>query len=70
MTSATQALAGQGHYVHANGIDIRYLEAGAGTPLILLHGGLVSTNPIWNATPFSYGSHVARPRAALSSHNS
>jgi pimeloyl-ACP methyl ester carboxylesterase len=59
MTSATQPVAVQGRYVHANGIDIHYLEAGAGTPLILLHGGLVSTNPIWDATPLAYGSHVA-----------
>jgi len=59
MTSATQPAAAQGHYVQANGIDIYYTEVGAGTPLILLHGGLVSTNPIWDATPLSYGSHVA-----------
>jgi len=59
MTLATQQVAVQGRYVHANGIDIHYLEAGAGTPLILLHGGLVSTNPIWDATPLAYGSHVA-----------
>ena len=59
MTSAVQSVAGQGHYVQANGIDIYYTEVGAGTPLILLHGGLVSTNPIWDGTPFSYGSHVA-----------
>jgi hypothetical protein len=26
-------------------IDIYYTEVGAGTPLILVHGGLVSTNP-------------------------
>ena len=59
MTSATQPVAVQDRYVHANGIDIHYLEAGAGTPLILLHGGLVSTNPIWNGTPLAYGSYVA-----------
>jgi pimeloyl-ACP methyl ester carboxylesterase len=59
MTSATQPVAVQGRYVHANGIDIHYLEAGAGMPLILLHGGLVSTNSIWNGTPLAYGSYVA-----------
>ena len=40
--------------VNANGIDIHYVEAGEGEPLVLLHGGLVSTNPIWAGTPFSY----------------
>jgi pimeloyl-ACP methyl ester carboxylesterase len=59
MTSATQPVAVEGRYVRANGIDIYYMEAGTGTPLILLHGGLVSTNPIWNGTPLSYGSQVA-----------
>lgn len=46
--------------VHANGIDIHYVEAGSpGAPdLVLLHGGLVSTNPLWDATPFSYGQYL------------
>jgi pimeloyl-ACP methyl ester carboxylesterase len=45
--------------VHANGIDIHYLEAGEGEPLVLLHGGVVSTNPIWAGVPISYASHMA-----------
>jgi pimeloyl-ACP methyl ester carboxylesterase len=44
--------------VRANGIDIHYVEAGEGTPLILLHGGVVSTNPIWAGVPFAYVSHM------------
>jgi pimeloyl-ACP methyl ester carboxylesterase len=44
--------------VHANGIDIHYLDAGEGEPLVLLHGGLVSTNPIWTGVPISYASHM------------
>ncbi len=44
--------------VHANGIDIHYLEQGTGAPLVLLHGGLVSTNPIWTGHPFAYSSHL------------
>ena len=44
--------------VHANGIDIHYLEAGKGEPLVLLHGGMVSTNPIWTGVPISYASHM------------
>jgi pimeloyl-ACP methyl ester carboxylesterase len=46
--------------VHANGINIHYLEAGEGEPLVLLHGGVVSTNPIWTGVPISYASHMAR----------
>ena len=45
--------------VHANGIDIHYLEEGEGEPLVLLHGGVVSTNPIWTGVPISYASHMA-----------
>ena len=45
--------------VHANGIDIHYLEAGEGEPLVLLHGGVVSTNPIWAGVPISYASQMA-----------
>jgi len=44
--------------VHANGIDIHYVEAGHGEPLLLLHGGMVSTNPIWGDVPVSYHSHM------------
>jgi len=44
--------------VRANGIDIHFLEQGTGAPLVLLHGGLVSTNPIWTGHPFAYTSHV------------
>jgi hypothetical protein len=44
--------------VHANGIDIHYLEAGAGEPLLLLHGGVVSTNHIWTGVPVAYASHM------------
>ena len=47
--------------VHANGIDIYYREAGSpdSPNLVLLHGGLVSTNPLWDQTPLSYGTHLA-----------
>ena len=47
--------------VHANGIDVHFRESGStGSPdLVLLHGGLVSTNPLWDQTPLSYGTHLA-----------
>src|ERR1700747_1778130 len=50
--------ANSGGFVRANGIDIHYVQAGQGVPLILLHGGLVSTNPIWAPTPVSYAGHM------------
>lgn len=53
-----------GHQVHANGIDIHYVEAGQGQPLVLLHGGVVSTNLIWEGVPMAYASHMG----ALASH--
>jgi pimeloyl-ACP methyl ester carboxylesterase len=49
----------ESRFVHANGIDIHYVEAGEGEPLVLLHGGLVSTNPIWTGVPVAYASHLA-----------
>jgi pimeloyl-ACP methyl ester carboxylesterase len=45
-------------FIRANGIDIHYVQAGQGVPLVLLHGGLVSTNPIWAPTPVSYAGHM------------
>ena len=45
-------------YVGANGIDIHYLDQGEGEPLVLLHGGMVSTNPIWTGVPIAYAGHM------------
>jgi pimeloyl-ACP methyl ester carboxylesterase len=45
-------------YVSANGIDIHYVEAGAGEPLVLLHQGMVSTNPLWADSPVAYAGHM------------
>lgn len=44
--------------VHANGIDIYYVEAGEGEPLLLLDNAMVSTNPAWAAVPFAYASFL------------
>jgi pimeloyl-ACP methyl ester carboxylesterase len=55
MTTQTTA---QGHTVHANGIDIHYLEQGEGDTLVLLHGGVVSTNPLWTGVPIAYASYM------------
>jgi pimeloyl-ACP methyl ester carboxylesterase len=43
-----------GAFVHANGIDIHYVEEGSGEPLVLLHGGLISTGPVWDDAPVAY----------------
>jgi pimeloyl-ACP methyl ester carboxylesterase len=57
---ATQTRQLDGQYVHANGIDIHYVEAGQGEPLLLLDNAMVSTNPIWEALPFAYASFIGR----------
>jgi len=44
--------------VHANGIDIYYVEAGEGEPLLLVDNAMVSTNPAWAAIPFAYASFL------------
>ena len=48
----------EGRYVHANGIDIYYVEAGEGEPLLLINNAMVSTNPIWARLPFAYASSM------------
>ncbi len=47
-----------GQFVRANGVDIHYYEAGIGPDLLLLHGGVVSANPIWNGFPIAYASFM------------
>src|SRR5262245_50666930 len=44
--------------IRANGIDIHYVERGSGPPLVLLHGGMVTTNPLWGGHPFASSSHL------------
>ncbi|WP_338066395.1 alpha/beta hydrolase [Nocardioides speluncae] len=58
---ASRTAAVQTKSVRANGIDIHYREAGSppSPDLVLLHGALVSTNPLWDQTPLSYGTHLA-----------
>jgi pimeloyl-ACP methyl ester carboxylesterase len=60
MTTPTDPGDRGGAFVHVNGIDIHYGERGSGEPLVLLHGGLISTGPIWDGTPISYNSHIER----------
>jgi pimeloyl-ACP methyl ester carboxylesterase len=55
MTTQTTA---EARTIRANGIDIHYLEQGDGDTLILLHGGVVSTNPLWTGVPIAYASHM------------
>jgi pimeloyl-ACP methyl ester carboxylesterase len=44
--------------VRANGIDIHYVEEGKGQPLVLLHGGLMSTSAVWAGSPGAYTSRT------------
>jgi pimeloyl-ACP methyl ester carboxylesterase len=55
---AVQVRQHRGRCVHANGIDIHYVEAGRGTPLLLLDNGMVSTNPLWASVPIAYASFM------------
>ena len=57
-TEEQSAVNSEGRYVHANGTDIHYVEAGKGEPLLLLHAGLASTNPIWADHPAGWVSHM------------
>lgn len=45
--------------IRANGIDIAYVEAGDGPPVVLLHGGFVSTGPAWADSQIAYVQHMA-----------
>ena len=58
MTTLTTSTRTEGRTVRANGIDIHYVEEGQGEPLVLLHGGFVSTGPIWEGTPFAYSTYM------------
>jgi pimeloyl-ACP methyl ester carboxylesterase len=58
MSTTESTPASQGQRVHANGIDIHYLDQGEDEPLVLLHGGMVSTNPIWAGVPVAYAGHM------------
>jgi pimeloyl-ACP methyl ester carboxylesterase len=53
-----------GSYVRANGINIFYMKAGTGQPLILLNNGMISSSPIWADWPSSYVAY----RATLAEH--
>lgn len=44
--------------VNANGLNISYVEAGQGSPLLLLHGGSVSNRPIWADHEYGWGGHL------------
>ena len=58
MSTSHHDVRNEGRYVQANGTDIYYVEAGQGEPLLLIHGGVVSTNPVWAEHPWAYVSHM------------
>jgi len=49
-----------GRYVDANGVRVHYLDAGEGTPLVLLHGGSASNHPVWDASGWGWNAHAAQ----------
>lgn len=49
-----------GNYVRANGLDIYYRDVGRGEPLLLLHGGSVSSSDVWADHPWGWGRHLDR----------
>src|SRR5437879_13000201 len=51
MTSRTTDTKATGQYAKVNGVDIYYETRGAGRPLILLHGGLMSNETFGSALP-------------------
>lgn len=44
--------------IEANGLRIHYLEAGAGEPLLLLHGGMASTSAVWAGHAWGWIDHL------------
>ena len=59
MTTTDVALRRGMELVHANGIDIACTTVGDGPPLVLLHGGMVSTGPAWAGSSVAHVDHVA-----------
>jgi pimeloyl-ACP methyl ester carboxylesterase len=54
-------MGGEDGYVRANGIDVFYREQGErrGDPLVLLHGGAVSSSDVWAEHAWGWHSHMA-----------
>ena len=46
----------QGHFVHANGLDIYYQACGEGQPLLLIHGGTLSGDS-WQPYRTAFAQH-------------
>jgi pimeloyl-ACP methyl ester carboxylesterase len=47
-------------HVRANGIDIHYVEAGAGDPLLIINNGMISTHPMWNDWPSAHTRYMTK----------
>ena len=56
MTAAQHPETQPGHYIQANGLDIYYEEYGQGQPLLLLHGGLL-TSGSWKPYLAAFAEH-------------
>jgi pimeloyl-ACP methyl ester carboxylesterase len=56
MTQSETSVAGPGHYLQINGLRMYYEVIGAGTPLLLIHGGTV-TSQMWAPFIPSFAAH-------------
>jgi pimeloyl-ACP methyl ester carboxylesterase len=61
---AAMAALHDGNSVRANGIDMHYVEEGAGRPLVLLNNGMISSSAVWADWISSY----VRYRPTLAAH--
>jgi pimeloyl-ACP methyl ester carboxylesterase len=56
MTTTEHTTTQRGQYVQANGLDIYYEEQGEGSPLLLIHGGIL-TGESWQSYLPSFAKH-------------
>jgi len=47
-----------GNRIRANGIEIHYLDAGRGQPLVVLDNAMVTTDPLWEGHSSAYASQL------------
>jgi pimeloyl-ACP methyl ester carboxylesterase len=58
MSIPTTQASAERKQIRANGTEIHCVEAGEGPSLLLLHGGFLSTDALWDGHPAAYVSHL------------
>lgn len=51
-------MSGPGKVVSANGLEVHYIDAGDGPPLILLHGGSAGNHPVWDQFRWGWNAYI------------